>query len=94
MSRNVSEEEQRREAERRRYELEQRRREEEARRRELDSQVERWVRSQNLRAFLDAAERTAVQRGQSPASDGQLKRWLDWGRGYAEQLDPLSQVSG
>jgi hypothetical protein len=87
------EEEERREAERRRYELERQRREEEARRQELDSQVECWVKSQKLRAFLDAAERTAVQQGHSPAPDSEFKRWLDWGRGYAEQLDPLPQVS-
>jgi len=41
--------------------LERRRREEEARRQDLEQQVARWVKSQNLRAYLKAIEQEAVR---------------------------------
>ena len=83
------EERERREALEQRAKLEQLRREEGARRLQLERQVERWVRSRNLRAYLDAVEQTDMPQGLVITPDSQLTRWLTWAREYADILDPL-----
>lgn len=85
------EERERREALERQAKLEQLRREEEARRLELERRVERWIRSRNLRAYLDAVEQTVMQQGSAITPDNQLTQWLTWAREYADALDPLKR---
>lgn len=83
-------ERERRAALERQAELERLRREEETRRQELEQQVARWVKSQNLRAYLKAVEQEAGQREISIAPDSPLGRWLAWAREHADRLDPLA----
>jgi hypothetical protein len=48
-----------------------------------------WVTSQNIRAFITAAERAASERNGSIAPGSQTHRWLEWARRQADELDPL-----
>jgi hypothetical protein len=48
-----------------------------------------WIKSL-VSGILDAAEREATQQGHSLAPDTEFKRWLDWARRYAEEIDPLT----
>lgn len=73
----------------RQAELERLRREEEARRQDLEQQVARWVKSQNLRAYLKALEQEATRREIAVAPDSPLGRWIAWAREHADRLDPL-----
>ncbi|MGV8041432.1 MAG: hypothetical protein AB2L07_15700 [Thermoanaerobaculaceae bacterium] len=75
------------EAQRRRAEEERRRQEELRRRRHLERLAIRWKHSQELRAFLAAAEAALVGAGPEVSPDVQV--WLRWARSYLEQLDPL-----
>jgi hypothetical protein len=77
------------EAERRRREEERRRFEEEQRRRELRQHAEQWAVSQQLRAFLDAAEQLASKHLLPPEQASVVRDWLEWGRRYADSIDPL-----
>ena len=83
-------ERERQEEERRRAELERLQREEEARRQELEQFTNRWVKSQNLRAFLEAVQQEAVRRALQLTPDTAIGRWLAWGREHADRLDPLT----
>lgn len=81
-----------REAAERQAELERQRREEEARRQVLERQTELWLKTQNLRAYIDAVERAATNRGTSAGPGTELQRWLGWARKHADRLDPLKEV--
>ncbi|PPG18963.1 hypothetical protein C5C74_08280 [Rathayibacter sp. AY1E8] len=58
--------------------------EEAARVAELSKQVERWTQAEELRAYVDAAERKVLA-----AAPKDLREWLRWARGRADALDPL-----
>ena len=85
--------EQQEEARRQRELAEQRRKEEEARVRVLDQQVDDWTRAQQVRAFLDEAERRAMTKGVPVAPGTELGEWLSWARRHADQLDPFKPPS-
>lgn len=74
----------------RQAELERRRREEEARRQDLEQQVVRWLKSQNLRAYLKAIAQEAVRQNVPAARDTPLGQWLTWATEHANRLDPLT----
>jgi hypothetical protein len=76
----------------RQAELERLRREEEARRQELEHQVNRWIKSQNLRAYLRAVEQEALRRGLLTTPDTRAGRWLSWACEHADRLDPIAGV--
>ncbi len=79
----------REEEERRRREEEARRAEEERRRRNhLEGLATRWARSQELGAFLAAAEAVITAAGRSEHQP--QAAWLEWARGYVGGLDPLN----
>jgi hypothetical protein len=69
-------------------ELERQRHQEEDLRQELLAQVDAWVRSQNIRRFIIAAERAAKE-GRISMSPERLQRWLEWAGSQADRLDPL-----
>ena len=76
------------EEERRRAEAERRRQEEERRRQELERQAEAWAKAQLIRAYVDAVERGAVERGLNVSPESELGRWLPWAREQADRFDP------
>lgn len=84
-------EQERRAAAERQAELERQRQEEEARRQKLEEQVTRWVRSQNLRRYLEAVETAAVQRDVATSPESALGKWLAWARAHADRLDPVGE---
>jgi hypothetical protein len=77
---------------RRREEQERRRREELRRRRHLKRLDKRWRRSQELGAFLSAAEAAIAEWGRS--GEPAHAEWLAWARSYIDNLDPLSSSRG
>jgi len=76
------------EAERQRQELERRRRAEEERRNELDTMAALWVKSRNLRLFLDECQSSLSASAEVPSDDSRT-RWLRWASAYADSVDPL-----
>lgn len=79
----------RREAARQRALAEQRRREEEERQRVLERQAEDWMKSQQIRAFIDEVERRANGKGVLLTQDTELGKWVEWARRHSDRLDPL-----
>lgn len=77
------------EAEIRRQELEQQRRAEQERREELDSMAASWVKSRNLRSFLEACK-SALSSSSDSGTERRAK-WLDWASAYADSIDPLKE---
>jgi hypothetical protein len=73
----------------RRQEEERHRLEEEVRRTALENQAERWLKSQNLRAFLSACEAELVVQAGQLSPDGPDAMWLRWASEHADRLDPL-----
>ena len=55
----------------------------------LEQQAEEWLRSKNLRAFIDACEHELHRLG----TDGRMElwafRWLVWAKEHAHRIDPL-----
>jgi len=82
------EERRRLKAERKRQELERLRRAEDERRNELDTMAALWLKSRNLRSFLEECESTLSASAEAP-SDGSQARWLRWALAYADFLDPF-----
>jgi hypothetical protein len=76
----------RQEEQRRRWEIERRQREEQQRFEVLEKQAALWVRSQNLRAFLEACEQKLML---TSAGGTREVTWLKWALRWIDQLDPL-----
>jgi len=60
-----------------------------ARRTALEKEAARWRQSQDLRAYIEAAEANACKQALLPESKAKLKEWLTWARAHADRLDPL-----
>lgn len=73
----------------RRQEEERRRQEEEARRKALEFQCELWVKSRNLRSFLQACESLIAEHLGGIDPDSTEAMWLRWAYSHADRLDPL-----
>lgn len=67
---------------------EQRRREEEERIKELLRQVDLWIRSQQVRAFV------ATFKDNRTELDVGTAKWLEWAEGVADRMDPLLKAEG
>jgi hypothetical protein len=86
-----------REIEQRRWEEEKRRRQEDAAQRlrdtqraeELEGEALRWQRSRLIRDYLGALEEAALRIRGSLEPTSELALWIQWGRTYANRLDPL-----
>jgi hypothetical protein len=91
---------QQRERWRQEYEAQQERRRQEERRVQLEAwrreclidQVERWRQAKDLREYLDEVERRLPSTSLVESHDDYM-RWLQWGRQYADQLDPMLRLS-
>lgn len=75
--------------ERRRREAERQRRLEEARAQALQMQLSAWQKSRQVRAYVEAVRRTAIERHGAIEPGSHLERWLTWTSEYADRLDPL-----
>lgn len=76
--------------ERQRFEAE--RRKVEARRTQLHEDARIWNECHRLRAYVDAVEQSARERGLSVESNEKLGRWLAWAREYIESIEPLHRL--
>jgi len=75
-----------------RIEEEKRAAEEEARRRALDVHVQNWVKSKQLRSFIQEFE-GRFRKGQHTAqAEREFRAWLSWAIDYADRLDPISTL--
>ena len=63
---------------------------EDVRRQRLEEQALRWRRSQEITAFVDAAEARAASRDFSVEEAADFDAWVRWAREHAARLDPLS----
>lgn len=63
--------------------------EEEARRSALEKAAKSWVKSQNLRAFVDACQ-ARMEAASKPGDRARVEeQWLNWARQHADRLDPF-----
>jgi hypothetical protein len=86
------EEERKKEEEQRKLAEEKRRRkEEEERLLALEKQAEQWAKSQQLREYIQAVQRTASAQKCSNDFQKQIERWLSWAREHADRIDPLKK---
>src|SRR5207237_1598972 len=77
------------EAERRRQEAEARRRHEAERLARLEAEAVAWSKSQQVRAYVTAVERDAIERGLAVEPGTEIHTWLGWARAHADHLDPI-----
>jgi hypothetical protein len=75
--------------EQRRREAERQLRLEEARSQALQMQLSAWHKSQQVRDYVEAVRRTAIERHGAIEPGSHLERWLTWTSEYADRLDPL-----
>ncbi|BAU49563.1 hypothetical protein SVA_3015 [Sulfurifustis variabilis] len=75
--------------EQRRREAVRQRRLEEARAQALEIQLAAWQKSQQVRDYVEAVRRTAIERHGAIGPGSHLERWLTWTSEYADRLDPL-----
>ena len=59
----------------------------------LEKQCDLWVKSQNLRLFIQAYEDHLTKQSGSIDPGGPEAKWLDWARKYADEIDPLGSIS-
>jgi len=50
--------------------------------------AELWVKSRNLRSFLEECESSRSASAETPSADSQA-RWCRWASAYADSIDPL-----
>lgn len=60
---------------------------------ELRRQVDTWLRSQQVRAYIDALTEAAKEHV-ARELDGRLARWIRWAEEYVGEASPLSQDDG
>jgi hypothetical protein len=75
--------------EQQRIEREIRRSEERQRLEELEQQARQWRRAEKIRAYVLAAESTAIREHETIDPDSELGQWLAWARQQANIIDPL-----
>lgn len=87
-----------RERQKREWELERQRQAELARlrqielerREDLEKQAENWVKSRQLREYIQTMEITASKQGISGPSHKGYAFWMRWAKAHADRLDPLT----
>ena len=72
--------------------MERLRREEEERIKSLENQIEAWYRSRQIREYLQAVKRTAIQKYGRIEPSSELDKWLTWAKQHADRVDPLVEV--
>jgi hypothetical protein len=93
--RRAQEEEERRLEEERRVLQEERRRieMEKQRLRDLESEAERWAKSEQLRAYIRAVEKEAAAQENIDVLRNRLQEWATWAKQHADNLDPTKKLS-
>jgi len=86
-----------REAERERQRLEReelarREREEQKRFENLEQCVASWQRAKQIREFIEAYKLACEKKGESTSPESEKGKWIQWARGKADWLDPLSRI--
>jgi hypothetical protein len=82
----------REEEQRRREEEEKARKTEEARLIDLERLAEQWMKSEQLKSFVEAIKREAAKRDYTEDIKERVQRWLQWAMAHAEQLDPINRL--
>lgn len=88
-----------REEEKREWEKERQRRAERARlgqielerREDLEKQAANWVKSQQLRDYIQAIEMAAAKQGIAGRAKDSYAFWMRWANAHADRLDPLTR---
>ena len=57
-----------------------------------EQEAAQWMKSQQLRAYIDAVERVATSE-RSQVSPEKLQQWLGWARAVADRVDPLKALT-
>ena len=78
--------------ERRRQELIRRREEEKRKREQLESDVDGWSKSEQMRDYLEAYEARLIKEKGAVVPGSPEADWLEWAREYAADLDPLNKI--
>ena len=73
----------------RRAELERQQEIELQRRNDLEKQSENWVKSRQLREYIQEVETAASTKGFSTTTNERYAFWLRWANNHADRLDPL-----
>jgi hypothetical protein len=55
----------------------------------LDREIASWQRSQQIRSYIDAVKKWAIQKYGEIQPDSKLHQWLTWATRQADRLDPL-----
>jgi len=55
----------------------------------LDREVASWHRSQQIRSYIDAVKKWAIQKYGEIKPDSNIHQWLSWATQQADRLDPL-----
>lgn len=74
-----------------REEDEKRRREEEARLQKLEQHAALWVKSEQLRAFVQTVEKVVADMNMPESKRKGYEGWIAWARKHADQIDPIKQ---
>ena len=60
------------------------------RRVDLEMQAEKWIKSRQLREYIQAVETEASIKSISEVPNERYTFWLCWAKNHADRLDPLS----
>jgi len=55
----------------------------------LNLQIDAWERSKQIRAYIEAVRRKALEQTGSILPESDLGRWITWAANYAESLNPV-----
>ncbi len=61
------------------------------RRDDLEKQAANWVKSQQLREYIQAVEMAAATKGISGLSNEGYAFWMRWAKVHADRIDPLTR---
>jgi hypothetical protein len=70
-------------------EREARLREEKERQEMLEYEAERWAKSQQIRAFVEAVTKKANGFPDVEAHSAEISDWIEWAKRHADRIDPL-----
>ena len=59
---------------------------------QLEQQISTWYRCDTIRAYLREVEKAATKKFGKIEKGSTMDKWLRWGYGYADSLDPTSKV--
>ena len=60
--------------------------------RDLESQAERWAKSEQVRAYIRAVEKAAAAQEDLHDFRNRLQEWISWAKEHADNLDPTKKL--